>query len=141
LVHIIVINHVSRQSHMFSGSRGVLALALTSSLVKAASYSIRQANNILRNGSTSAHSASASEYELLKKSRPFRIRARLVPTNDERDDAVGSYETSKIVHFQRHAQGEYLAVLLFVSAKPGLFSHVKVFMSRSGVDRDAQCNL
>lgn len=93
---------------MLRGSTGVV-LALASSLVKATtSYSSRRAHTILRNGSTSAYSASASEYEPLKKSRSFRIRARLLPTNERADDFVGPAETTKIVHFQRHAQGTQL---------------------------------
>jgi hypothetical protein len=95
--------------------KGVVALALTSSLAKAAAFYCSRSRRspshiILRNGSTSAVSdntppASVNEYELLKKSRPFRIHARLIPTNGEKNSIVGSSEATKIVHFQRHAQG------------------------------------
>jgi hypothetical protein len=100
---------ISRRPLMLAGSTCVVALALESSLVKATtSYSSRRARIILRIGSNSVFSASANEYELLKRSRPFRIRARFIPTNDRRNDIVGSAETTKIVHFQRHAQGTQL---------------------------------
>lgn len=124
LFHHVVI---PRRTLMLPGSRSVVALALTSSLVKATtSYSGRRAQIILRNGSTSAYSASASEYELLKKSRPFRIRARLIPpTNERRSNIVGSAETTKIVHFQRHAQGTQL-----FGRSAFCFNHGMVFPSR-----------
>ena len=106
--HLPNFYHDTETTLMLRGSTGVV-LALASSLVKATtSYSSRRAHTILRNGSTSAYSASASEYEPLKKSRSFRIRARLLPTNERADDFVGPAETTKIVHFQRHAQGTQL---------------------------------
>ena len=104
-----------RQTHMLSAQKGVVALAFTSSLAKAAAFYCSRSRRapshiILRNRSTSAVSdntppASVNEYELLKKSRPFRIHARLIPTNGERNSIIVSSEATKIVHFQRHAQG------------------------------------
>lgn len=100
---------------MLSAQKGVVALAFTSSLAKAAAFYCSRSRRapshiILRNRSTSAVSdntppASVNEYELLKKSRPFRIHARLIPTNGERNSIIVSSEATKIVHFQRHAQG------------------------------------
>ncbi len=93
--------------------KSVVALALTSSLVKVATFycsCCRQAPShiILRNGSTSTvsnNTTSVNEYELLKKLRPFCIHAWLTPTYGKRDGIKGSSKATKIVHFQSHAQG------------------------------------
>ena len=104
---------LSVATHMLPVPKSLVALALMSSLVKATAFycsCCRRAPShiILSNGSTSAvsnNTASVNEYELLKKSRPFRIHARLSPTYGKRDGNKGSSEAKKIVHFQRQAQG------------------------------------
>ena len=104
---------LSVATHMLPVPKSIVALALTSSLVKAAVFycsCCRRAPShiILRNGSTSAvsnNTASVNEYKLLKKLHPFCIHARLTPTYGKRYGIKGSSEATKIVHFQRHAQG------------------------------------
>jgi len=67
---------------------------------------------ILRNSQLSTVTA-VDEYDELKKSRQFRIHARLyniIPSNgSERNNAESSTDgtITKIVHFQRHAQGTH----------------------------------
>lgn len=51
---------------------------------------------------------SRNTYELLKRSRPIRIHARIPRPNGEGDSSSGSQPaTKKVVHFQRHAQGTH----------------------------------
>ena len=108
-------------THMLPVPKSIMALALTLSLVKAAAFYCscsRGASShiILRNGSTSAvsnNTASVNEYELLKKLPPFCIHARLTPTYGKRDGIKGSSEATKIVHFQRHAQGTLFGQFTF----------------------------
>jgi len=46
--------------------------------------------------------ANDNDYELLKASRPMRIRARPLSIGVDCNDDIGSSGTKKIVHFQRH---------------------------------------
>ena len=78
---------------------------------------------ILRNSQLSTVVKVVDEYDELKKSRKFRIHARLhVPSSgSERNNIDSSTDgvITKIVHFQRHAQGTHNEIYQQWTAKTG----------------------
>ena len=110
---------------LLNRSRGVLALALPSSLP----HIIRRNRALaprtlvsstgplcLANDSSApdpdirsdpSFSSDDDDYEWLKRSRPMRIHARLLHPNRDGGNLIGSPKVTKIVHFQRHGQGTH----------------------------------
>mmetsp|Transcript_18910 Transcript_18910/g.32535 ORF Transcript_18910/g.32535 Transcript_18910/m.32535 type:complete len:357 (+) Transcript_18910:48-1118(+) len=117
----------------FIRHKGVLALALSSSTHRHPASAFQKNNNLftriratlLRKHSSTIASKSGdlvsthhdfdNDYELLKQSRPMRIRARLLDTanasNDRKNNnfkgTKDSSSVTKIIHFQRHGQGTH----------------------------------
>ncbi|KAL7543768.1 hypothetical protein ACHAXR_013078 [Thalassiosira sp. AJA248-18] len=112
--------------------KGVLALALSSSLAKTHAFSLRQISTpsriILHNKAASTVSDDPSlknetDYEWLKQSRPMRIHARLLsrPNGEGNTNDIGSSSSvTKIVHFQRHGQGTHNEIYKQWTEKTGV---------------------